>query len=76
MTNWNWKQGTIASSLLLACSLVLAGAAVVNAAAEEPGRATPAWGLAVPLDNDSSGEPSPTTAPDEQVVAPADSAWG
>lgn len=71
------KLSTIASSLLLACSLAFAGAALANSAQDGHSRADSAWGRhVVAEDGTTAEEPPPAVEPDVQVLMPADSAWG
>ncbi|MFE1289599.1 hypothetical protein [Streptomyces sp. NPDC058751] len=69
------KLSTIASALLLACSLALIGVTVAKAAEGTRDLADSWWGLTVPEGEPVVSEPIPAVTPGAEA-APADSVWG
>lgn len=71
------KLVTIASSLLLACSLALVGATAAKSTHDGHNQADSAWGYTAVAAEDEGAvqEPAPTF-PDEPAAIPLDSAWG
>ncbi|MER7497110.1 hypothetical protein ABT033_31495 [Streptomyces pharetrae] len=71
------KLSTIASSLLLACSLAFAGSTLAYSAQDSHNQADSAWGWTVAAEGDGAAEgPSLAVASDAQKATAADSAWG
>lgn len=71
------KLSTIASSLLLACSLALAGVTLANSAQDGHNRADSAWGRTAVAESDATTEePSPAIPSEVNLTTPADSGWG
>lgn len=70
------KLSMIASSLLLACSLALAGAALANSAQDGHNRADSAWGRTVVAEDGVTAEEPPAVTPEAPLKTAADSAWG
>lgn len=69
------KLATVASSLLLACSLALAGATAANSAHDGHIAADSWWGVVVTPADEAVEEPAPAVTPGPEV-SPNDSAWG
>jgi hypothetical protein len=75
MSKISKRLGTITSSLLLACSLALAGATVANSAQSGHNEADSWWGATVVAEaGDTAAAPEFGTDPD--AVTLGDSAWG
>lgn len=76
MSKSRTKLSTIASSLLLACSLALVGAPDAKFAHGEHTDADSRWGLVMVAENEEAAqEPVEEITPEPEAV-PADSAWG